>query len=94
MIIDIDHVAKLAKLQLSAEEKAKLGEQLPAILDYVSRLQEIDTSQVSTRDYFTDAVNIVRTDIIVEQSAAEHDALIKAFPVSAAGALQVPGVFE
>ncbi len=94
MNIDIDHVAKLARLQLGVEEKTKLAEQLPAILDYVSRLQEVDTSAVSTRDYFTEAFNVLRSDEIVIINQAEHDALISAFPVSAAGALQVPGVFE
>lgn len=94
MNIDIDHVAKLARLQLGAEEKSKLAEQLPAILEYISRLQEVDTSAVSTRDYFTDAVNVLRADEIVVIDQAEHDALIAAFPVSTANALQVPGVFE
>ncbi|HCC83679.1 TPA: Asp-tRNA(Asn)/Glu-tRNA(Gln) amidotransferase GatCAB subunit C [Candidatus Uhrbacteria bacterium] len=94
MIIDIDHVAKLAHLQLSADEKTKLAEQMPAILEYVSRLQEVDTSAISTKDYFTEAFNVLRADDIVIIDQVEHDALITAFPVSAAGALQVPGVFE
>jgi aspartyl-tRNA(Asn)/glutamyl-tRNA(Gln) amidotransferase subunit C len=94
MIIDINHTAKLARLQLTDEEKNKLADQLPAILEYVSRLQEVDTSKINTKAYFTDAVNVFRFDEAQPVPPAEHSALINAFPVSAAGALQVPAVFE
>jgi aspartyl-tRNA(Asn)/glutamyl-tRNA(Gln) amidotransferase subunit C len=45
-IEQVEYIAALARLQLSPEEKARFGEQLSAILDYVARLQELDTAQI------------------------------------------------
>ena len=41
-----DHIAKLARLDLSDEDHAQLKEQLPSIVAYVSKLHEVDTSGV------------------------------------------------
>jgi len=46
--LDIDHVLKLASLEVEAEEKRKLRTELQSILDYFSMLDEVDTSQVDT----------------------------------------------
>ena len=44
---EVEHIAELARLELSEEEKARYREQLSAILDYAARLQTLDTSQIS-----------------------------------------------
>ena len=43
---EIDNIAELSRLELSAEEKEKFGEQLGSILDYVEQLSEVDTTDV------------------------------------------------
>jgi aspartyl-tRNA(Asn)/glutamyl-tRNA(Gln) amidotransferase subunit C len=45
-LAEVEHIANLARLELSAEEKARYREQLSAILDYAARLQQVDTSGV------------------------------------------------
>lgn len=40
---EVEHIAKLARLRLSQEEKERYREQLSAILDYAARLQAVDT---------------------------------------------------
>lgn len=92
--MDIDHIAKLAKLRLTPEEHAMLEAQLPAILEYVGKLQEVDTSGIDPKAYLTDAVNVFRTDEPQPIDEATRLALIAAFPQQSGGALQVPGVFE
>lgn len=94
MDINLDHIAKLAKLRLTAEEKNMMEPQIPAILDFVSKLQEINTSKIDTKAYVTDAVNVFREDKSVTAQEATKKALLSAFPESAGGALKVPGVFE
>jgi aspartyl-tRNA(Asn)/glutamyl-tRNA(Gln) amidotransferase subunit C len=94
MKIDIDHVAKLARLKLTPEETQMLETQLPAILEYVGKLQEVDTAKVDAKAYLTDATNVFRPDVPEPVSPEQHKALIAAFPKQASGALQVPGVFE
>ena len=43
---DIDHVAKLAMLDINDEERAMFAEQLPSILAYVGKLAEVDTEEI------------------------------------------------
>jgi aspartyl-tRNA(Asn)/glutamyl-tRNA(Gln) amidotransferase subunit C len=46
-IEEVEHIAALARLHLSAEEKERYRQQLSAILDYAARLQMLDTSGIS-----------------------------------------------
>lgn len=43
---EVEHIAELARLELSEEEKDRYREQLSAILDYAARLQALDTSHI------------------------------------------------
>lgn len=43
---EVQHIADLARLDLSEEEKERYREQLSAILDYAARLQSLDTSHI------------------------------------------------
>ena len=44
---EVEHIAELARLRLSAEEKTRYAEQLSEILEYAARLQAVDTSGIS-----------------------------------------------
>lgn len=90
---DIDRVAKLSYLDLSEEERAELAEQLPAIVAYITKLQEVDTSGVETRVYLTDQTNVFREDE-ASIDEAERKAIIENFPQEKGGALEVPAIFE
>ncbi len=45
-LAEVEHIAELARLSLSDDEKALLQEQLSAILEYAERLQALDTSAI------------------------------------------------
>jgi aspartyl-tRNA(Asn)/glutamyl-tRNA(Gln) amidotransferase subunit C len=45
-IEEVEHIAILARLELTPEEKARYREQLSAILDHVAMLQKLDTADV------------------------------------------------
>ncbi len=45
-IEEVEHIALLARLQLTAEEKERYRQQLSSILDHVAKLQALDTSAV------------------------------------------------
>ena len=92
-LIKVDHVAKLARIELSDEEVKALEEGLPAIVEYVAKLQEVDTSQVEAREYLTDLQNQFRTDE-VKMDEQERKNVISAFPKKTGDALDVPAVFE
>lgn len=60
--INVKHVAKLANLPLLPEEEEKFANQLSQILDYVSQLQAVDTSNVKPTSQVTGLVNRTRPD--------------------------------
>jgi aspartyl-tRNA(Asn)/glutamyl-tRNA(Gln) amidotransferase subunit C len=93
MDIDISHVAKLARLKLSDAEQKTLAEQLPGIVDYIAKLQEVNTSDVDARAYLTDATNVFREDEVAS-TIEERNAVVAGFPKKGGDALEVPGVFE
>lgn len=93
MDIDISHVAKLARLKLTEAEQKTLAEQLPGIVDYIAKLQEVNTNDVDARAYLTDATNVFREDE-VGSTIEERNAVVGGFPKKGGDALEVPGVFE
>jgi aspartyl-tRNA(Asn)/glutamyl-tRNA(Gln) amidotransferase subunit C len=60
--IDIDHVARLARLDLSDEEKARLRQQLAVILEAAARVQEVAAEHVPPTSYAIPRSNVFRED--------------------------------
>lgn len=44
--MDIDHIAKLARIELTDEERQEMGAQLHSILDYFERIQQVDVDDI------------------------------------------------
>lgn len=79
-MIDINHVAKLARLGLTEKEKRKFKKELSAILDFVSQLDKAKTSKVKPTAQVTDLDNVVRQDKGREKSRQETDKLLNLAP--------------
>ena len=58
----VDHVALLARLALSDDERERLREQLSAILEHINVIGEADTSQVSATAHILPLENVMRDD--------------------------------
>jgi aspartyl-tRNA(Asn)/glutamyl-tRNA(Gln) amidotransferase subunit C len=65
MKIDVDHVAKLARLGLTEEEKKLFGGQLSSILDYAAILQKLDTTNVLPTSHAIPMENVLREDKVI-----------------------------
>lgn len=59
----VEHIARLARLQLSEEEKIRYREQLSQILDYAARLQELDTSGIPPTSSVLPPRSVLRQDV-------------------------------
>lgn len=59
---DVEHVARLARLRLTGEEKEKFGKQLNQILGYVEKLNELDTEKVEPTSHVVPLKNVLRED--------------------------------
>jgi aspartyl-tRNA(Asn)/glutamyl-tRNA(Gln) amidotransferase subunit C len=90
--IDIDHVARLARLALSDEEKAMLAEQLPVILEHAARVGEVAVEDVPPTAYAIPRANVYRDDV-PEPSLPQAEALANA-PEQEDGRFKVPRIVE
>lgn len=74
MRIDVSHVAKLANLPLTPEEKEKFGKQLGDILSYIEKLNEVDTNGIKPTSQVTGLENVTREDT-ASPSLSQDEAL-------------------
>jgi len=69
--IDIDHVARLARLELSDEEKERLRAQLGVILDNAAKVGEVATEDVPPTAYAIPRSNVLRADELTPSLTVE-----------------------
>ncbi|AFH60009.2 glutamyl-tRNA amidotransferase subunit C [Paenibacillus mucilaginosus K02] len=91
-IKDVEHVAGLARLALSEEEKERFTEQLNAILKYAEQLNQLDTDGVEPTSHAMPLVNVLREDERRESLPIEK-VLLNA-PDEEDGQIKVPAVLE
>ena len=89
---ELEHLAKLARIELDPKEEEKLLKDLGSILDYFKELQKLDTANVEPMTGGTDLRNVFRED--GERENTNRGAGMEAFPEKKDGYLKVPPVFE
>ena len=62
MEIDVEKIAKLSMLKLTEEEKSIYGSQLGSILEYINKLNELDTSKIEPTSHVLALDNVSRDD--------------------------------
>ncbi len=70
---DVERVAKLAKLTLTAGETDKFQKQLAKIVDYISQLEEVETSDLRPTSQTTGLENVLRVDEIKPSNCLSQD---------------------
>ena len=89
---EVEHVGKLARLELSEQDKDTLTDQMSNILTYVETLNSIDTKGVAPTSHVLDINNVMRDDV-PGKSLSQEQALANA-PEKAAGHFKVPKIIE
>ncbi|MGG4035120.1 Asp-tRNA(Asn)/Glu-tRNA(Gln) amidotransferase subunit GatC [Paenibacillus cisolokensis] len=89
---DVEHVADLARLELSDQEKALFTEQLNAILKYAEKLGELDTDDVEPTSHVLPLADVMRDDEVRESLPLE--AVMRNAPDEEDGQFKVPAVLE
>lgn len=59
---EVEHIAELAKLNLTDEEIERYGQQLSAILDYFEELKQLDTDDIPATASVLPLRNVMRED--------------------------------
>jgi aspartyl-tRNA(Asn)/glutamyl-tRNA(Gln) amidotransferase subunit C len=90
--IDIDHVARLARLELTAEEKERLRAQLGLILEHAAKVGEVAADDVPPTAYAIPRANVLRPDVRTE-SLSLQDVLANA-PEVEDDRFKVPRIVE
>jgi len=62
-LAEVEHIAELARLELSAEEKERYRQQLSAILEYAAHLLVLDTSDIPPTSSVLPPRSVLREDI-------------------------------
>ncbi len=89
---EVEHIAELARLDLTPAEKARFRDQLSAVLDYAARLQELDTDGIPP----TSTVLLERTHLRPDQArpGLSLEALLRNAPQAEQNQFRVPPVME
>ncbi|MBI4608932.1 MAG: Asp-tRNA(Asn)/Glu-tRNA(Gln) amidotransferase subunit GatC [Candidatus Rokubacteria bacterium] len=61
-LAEVEHVARLARLDLSEAEKERMRSQLDAILTYIDKLRRLETEGVEPMSHAVPIVNVMRED--------------------------------
>ncbi len=89
---EVEHIAELARLELTDEEKARYRDQLSAILEYAARLQALDTDQIPPTSTVLAERSPLRVDEVVQ--GLNVDEVLSNAPRSEKNQFRVPPVLE
>ncbi len=87
-IEEVEHIAVLARLELSQSEKERFSVQLSAILDYAARLKKLDTSGILPTSSVLPHRSVLRSDLARPGLAPEE--LLRNAPLQAEEQFKVP----
>jgi aspartyl-tRNA(Asn)/glutamyl-tRNA(Gln) amidotransferase subunit C len=82
------HVARLARLALSDEEIKRMWGELPAILEHVERMNELDLEGVEPTSHVVALVNVLRPD--EPRPSWDRERVLEGAPEPSDGAFRVP----
>ncbi|OPA74343.1 asparaginyl/glutamyl-tRNA amidotransferase subunit C [Paenibacillus selenitireducens] len=89
---DVEHVAKLARLSLTDEEKEQFTGQLNAILKYAEKLNELDTDNVQPTTHVLQIHNVMRED--ENRPSLPIEKVLRNAPDEEDDQIRVPAVLE
>ena len=89
---DVEYVAKLSRLKLKEEQVEKFTQQLNSILEYIEKLNQLDTSEIQPISHVVPLKNVRRKDIQKPSFSVEE--VLKNAPDKERGYFKVPPIIE
>ena len=90
---DVRKVAKLARLELSEDLIETYTTQLEKILEYVAKLEKIDTNNIPPTTRAVEVVNVLRDDLVIPETGIRED-LINLAPHREGDFYRVPKILS
>ena len=88
----VKHLAHLSRLDFDDDSKEKMKFDFEKMLDFVAKLEEVDTANVEPLSYMSSELNVLRDDK-VEQVLTQEQALQNA-PVNDTDYIRIPKVID
>ena len=88
----IDYVGILSKLELSEQEKEQAKKDMGRMLDYIDKLNELDTSQTEPMSHVFPVHNVFREDVVTNEDLREE--ILANAPEQKEGQFEVPKTVE
>jgi len=88
----VQHIAMLARLELTPEEEATFSEQLGSILEYIETLSQLDTGGIEPTAHVVETENPLRDDVVRNQP--QTDAILSNAPERDDNYFKVPKIIE
>ncbi len=88
----IEYVGILAKLELSGEEKEQAKKDMGSMLDYIDKLNELDTEGVEPMSHVFPVMNVFREDVVV--NGDDREQMLANAPLKKEGTYMVPKTFD
>ena len=88
----IEYVGILAKLELSGEEKEQAKKDMAGMLDYIDKLNELDTENVEPLSHLFPAGNVFREDVVTGGDGSED--MLRNAPARKGDMFAVPNVMS
>ncbi|MDD4179292.1 MAG: Asp-tRNA(Asn)/Glu-tRNA(Gln) amidotransferase subunit GatC [Candidatus Margulisbacteria bacterium] len=92
MQIDIEHIARLARVALSPEEKKLFARQLSSILEFAANLQKVETNDIPPTAHAIPMKNVLREDKTIPCENVEE--ILANAPDEASHMFRVPKILE
>jgi len=89
---DVQHIAKLARIRLTAEELPHYASEINGILKWIEQLNEVDTTGIAPLLSVSEQLLPWRADVVNDGN--QQEAILKNAPTSSYGCFSVPKVLE
>jgi aspartyl-tRNA(Asn)/glutamyl-tRNA(Gln) amidotransferase subunit C len=90
--IDVEHVARLARLALTPEEKERFGRQLALILEHAAKVGEVAAEDIPPTSHPVPRANVYRPDEV--RPRLSHEEALATAPEAEDGRFRVPKIVE
>lgn len=89
---DVQHIADLAKIELTDSEKEKYANELSAVLGFIEQLSEADTANIAPNSQVAGLVNVTREDAVENCNLETRKKILGAAPMRKGDYIKVKAI--
>ena len=88
----VEHIARLARIGITAEEVSLYQRELSSVLDFFSELEKLETGEIEPVGHASGRMALARADALDESSLTEREALLANVPEKKGSSVSVRSV--